>query len=405
MNILIINHYAGSPKLGMEFRPYYLAKEWVKQGHKVLIVGATYSHLRKMQPSQFGEEVIDGIGYYWVKTNEYKGNGIGRIISMFLFVFKLWLQCGKLGKKIQPDVVIASSTYPLDIYPAHKIAKRFNAKLIFEVHDLWPLSPMLIGGYSKFHPFIIMLQFAENYAYKYSHKVVSLLWNAKKHMISHGMAPHKFIYIPNGYVPSEWEVLESELPKKHAAVLNGLKHNNKFIIGFAGGFAESGAIEIMLQAGNILREQTNIVFVLVGKGIKESSYREFTANKKLDNIIILPAVEKKQVPLIVDCFDVAYLGGLHSILHQYGTSPNKLTDYMLAAKPILFSIDEPDSLVERLGCGICVEAENIKQLANAIMKFSGMSVEERMQMGNLGKKYAEDNLQYRILANKFLTKI
>ncbi len=32
MNILLINHYAGSPELGMEFRPYYMAKEWVKMG-------------------------------------------------------------------------------------------------------------------------------------------------------------------------------------------------------------------------------------------------------------------------------------------------------------------------------------------------------------------------------------
>ena len=34
MNILLINHYAGSPELGMEFRPYYMAKEWVKAGHQ-----------------------------------------------------------------------------------------------------------------------------------------------------------------------------------------------------------------------------------------------------------------------------------------------------------------------------------------------------------------------------------
>ena len=32
MNILLLNHYAGSPALGMEFRPYYLAREWVRAG-------------------------------------------------------------------------------------------------------------------------------------------------------------------------------------------------------------------------------------------------------------------------------------------------------------------------------------------------------------------------------------
>jgi hypothetical protein len=30
MNIVYIEHYAGTPALGMEFRPYYLAREWVR---------------------------------------------------------------------------------------------------------------------------------------------------------------------------------------------------------------------------------------------------------------------------------------------------------------------------------------------------------------------------------------
>ena len=60
MNILLIDHYAGNPELGMEFRPYYLAKEWVNQGHQVLLIGATYSHLRKRQPQE-GMQKVNGI--------------------------------------------------------------------------------------------------------------------------------------------------------------------------------------------------------------------------------------------------------------------------------------------------------------------------------------------------------
>jgi hypothetical protein len=30
-------YYAGSPALSMEFRLYYLVKEWIRQGHTVLI--------------------------------------------------------------------------------------------------------------------------------------------------------------------------------------------------------------------------------------------------------------------------------------------------------------------------------------------------------------------------------
>lgn len=70
MNILLINHYAGSTEMGMEFRPYYMAREWTKLGHKVDIIAGDYSHLRKMNPTvkyDFQTEDIDGITYHWIK--------------------------------------------------------------------------------------------------------------------------------------------------------------------------------------------------------------------------------------------------------------------------------------------------------------------------------------------------
>lgn len=127
----LINHYAGSPNLGMEFRPYYVTKGWVKLGHEVLIVGGSYSHLRKVQP-QSCEEMIDDVRYRWVKVNPYKGNGIGRIISMFSFVTKLYCNYRRYLRNFKPDIVIASSTYPLDIYPAYRIARHYHANLFMK---------------------------------------------------------------------------------------------------------------------------------------------------------------------------------------------------------------------------------------------------------------------------------
>lgn len=66
MNILLINHYAGSIRHGMEYRPYYFAREWVRQGHRVHIVAGSYSHLRKHNVEPGGAaktEEIDGITY------------------------------------------------------------------------------------------------------------------------------------------------------------------------------------------------------------------------------------------------------------------------------------------------------------------------------------------------------
>lgn len=123
-NILLINHYAGSPEMGMEFRPFYFAREWVKNGNRVDIIAADYSHLRNKNPkviNDFQEEIIDGIHYHWIKSSKYEGNGVKRALTMFSFVFKLRLKAKWIAKRFEPDVIICSSTYPLDTYVGQKI--------------------------------------------------------------------------------------------------------------------------------------------------------------------------------------------------------------------------------------------------------------------------------------------
>lgn len=404
MNILLINHYAGSKEYGMEFRAYYLAKEWLKQGHSVTIVAATFSHLRLKNPQiekDYQVEMIEGIKYIWLKTPEYVGS-LKRILNMGTFVRKLFKYAKQLSEDVQPDLVIAASCYPLDNYPAYKIAKMSGAKYTYEVRDIWPLSPKLIGGYSDYHPFIWVMQKAEDFAYKHVDKVISLLWNAERHMRERGLASGKFVCVPNGYFPEEWteDKFNMPLPDEHQKAFDRLK--GKIIVGFAGGFAASGNVITLVKAAVQLKERDDIHFVLVGKGPEQSFYEKVINDNHLRNITILPAVPKKQIPAINKHFDLAHLGGLHSELHQYGTSYNKMTDYMLCSLPIIQSVDEPGSVVERVGCGIRVEAENVRMVVDAITKLANYSDEERERMGNKGKEYVVNNLPWSKLAEDFL---
>ena len=126
MNILLMNHYAGSTEMGMEFRPYYFAREWIKMGHQVTILAGDYSHLRIKNPEvkkDFQKQMIDGIRYYWVRTGRYEGNGVKRALTMFRFVYKLWSNKRRIVKSLKPDVVITSSTYPLDTFAGQRIAR------------------------------------------------------------------------------------------------------------------------------------------------------------------------------------------------------------------------------------------------------------------------------------------
>lgn len=399
MNILLINHYAGSPELGMEFRPYYMAKEWTKQGHKVLIVGATYSHLRKKQPLQSGRQNIDGVDYYWVKTNEYRGNGIGRFLSMFLFVFKLLFQ-DKVYKEFKPDIVIASSTYPLDIYPARKIAKKYNAKLIYEVHDLWPLSPMELGGYSKWHPFILIMQQAENYAYEYCDRVVSLLPAALEHMMEHGMRKEKFVYVPNGFDAKEWND-DREVSGEYKEFFKHLKEQGKKILGYAGGHAKSNALDFLLDAMKLL-EDKNIVSVLIGKGQEKERLVQRVKDERIDNVFFLEPVLKREIPFLLSQMDVLYIGWENNPLYRFGISPNKLIDYMMSGKPILHSVNAANDWVAEYDAGVSVAAESSEEIAKGIEYIFSLDKDILYEKGQRGKRFVCQNLNYTVLAEKII---
>jgi glycosyltransferase involved in cell wall biosynthesis len=404
LNILIINHYAGNPDLGMAFRPYYIARECTKLGHNVTIAGASYSHLRKEQPvlsKKFKVDEYHGIRYIWFRTPPYQ-TSLKRIFNILTFVKQLLFNLKFIRDVSKPDIVVASSTYPLDIFPAWLISKKTGARLCFEVHDLWPLSPMVIGGYSKFHPFILVMQIAENFAYKKSDVVISFLDKALPHMVEHGLDPAKFRVIPNGYSAEEWNGESMPVPADHEKVLSELKSEGKIIIGYAGGHALSNALDTFLKAAKILESETSLAFVLVGNGPIKAELQQIAASEKQKNVWFLGPVPKRSMPELIRHFDIAYMGGVRSVLHKYGTSYNKMTDYMLSAKPIIFSVDEPGSLIEKLGCGIVVSAEDPEMVSSAVKKLVSLTDDERKEMGLKGKNYAEKELEYSVLTQKFL---
>jgi glycosyltransferase involved in cell wall biosynthesis len=407
MNILLINHYAGSPKHGMEYRPYYLAREWGRMGHNVTIVAASFSHLRSKQPivnGNISEELIDDIQYIWLKTPSYKGNSIRRVQNMLTFIGKLIALSRKLSKKFKQDVVIASSTYPLDIYPAYLISRFLKAKLIFEVHDLWPLTPMELGGMSKWHPFIIMMQIAEDFAYKKTDRVISILPKALDYMVSRGLACEKFVHIPNGIDIDEWQSFNEPLPPQHQETIERLKQEGKFLVCYAGSHGVSNALDYFVESAVYLKDLP-IALVLVGQGPEKEKLQKYVVEHNLNNVIFLPPVLKNSIPELLSKMDILYIGWRRSPLYRFGVSPNKLFDYMMAGKPIIHAIEAGNDLVIESGCGVSIPPEDSCAIAEAIKKLMNMSSSEREKMGKRGREYVIDNHDYKILAKRFLEAI
>ena len=401
MRIILINHYAGTPSLGMEYRPYYLAREWVRAGHEVTMVAANFSHVRTYQP-QAGQEKVDGITYQWLPTPKYQGNGLGRVKNIWSFLRQVWQMAPALVANCKPDVVIASSTYPMDIWVARHIAKRASAKLVFEVHDLWPLSPIEIGGMSPKHPFIRLCQAAENAAYRDSDLVVSMLPNISPHAAAKGLPAFRLEIVPNGISYEDCsDVVAPPLRADVTAVLDAVRAVGHSVIAYTGSHGLPNALDTLLDAAALLRDET-FSFVFVGDGHERARLQARVIAENLNHVYLLDPIPKAQVLGLLGRVQAAYLGAPRHPLYRFGVSPNKMLDYMLASTPILYAIEAGNNPIAEASCGITIPAENAVALAEAIRHVGTLPESQRQAMGDNGRRYALQHHTYDVLAAKFL---
>lgn len=395
--IWLINQYASTPTTGMGGRHYCLARELAKQGHNVTLVAASYSHILRRPTSvegAFKAECLDGIDFIWLKTLNYASpHSKERVFNWFRFAWKI-LQLPKItGQK--PDAILFSSPAPFGIVSSYWLAKRFKARLVFEVRDIWPLTLIELGGFSRKHPFVWLMQQAEDFAYRVSTKVVSNLPNAVAHMVTRGLDKQKFVWIPNGYSEDELTEQKALSPDILAQLPKG-----KFLVGYTGTIGLANALGTLILAANALKDQNDIAFVVVGQGQEKALLQQQAKDLGLLNVIFIDPVNKNQMQAMLKQFDVCYIGWKDDNLYQFGIAANKLTDYLVAAKPILHSYSGAYDIAKLSGAGFSVPAEQPLQVADAIMQLKSLTSQELAAMGQKGKLYAEQHHNYANLAGQ-----
>lgn len=396
--IWIVNQYASTPSTGVGGRHFYLAQELAKQGHKVYVIASSANHLLRSSPNLEGRvtlEPIAGFTFVWIKMPQYaEAHSRQRALNWFLFPWRIL----KLARLIpdKPDAVLCSSPSPMAFLGAQRLARRFSAKLAFEVRDIWPLTLTEIGGYSPSHPFIRLMQWIENRAYRDSDRVVSNLKNSVEHMVGHGLHRDKFSWVANGFSLDEVSQKEPISPTVEQQLPKG-----KFVVGYTGTLGVANSLDTFLAAAEALKENNNIEFVLVGQGKEKNSLQASVQKSKLKNVTFIDPIPKVQIQAMLNNFDACFIGLTKDPLFRFGVSPNKLFDYLYSAKPILYAIDSGAyKPVEEAGAGLQVEPENSQALANAILELYQMPEQQRKEMGENGRRAALEQYEYGMLAKK-----
>ena len=172
--------------------------------------------------------------------------------------------------------------------------------------------------------------------------------------------------------------------------LKFLKKKDCFTIVFTGNIGEAQDFPAILDAAERLKHFSNIRWLIVGDGrMTEWLTKEVKARELYDSVFLLGRFPIERMPSFIKHAD-ALLVTLKKESIFALTIPGKLQSYLSTGKPILAMINgEGARVVDESGSGFTCPAGNSQSLADAVLRLSAMSSEERDVMGKKGLEYTK----------------
>jgi len=401
MNIWLISKYASPPQYAKApSRLFYLAREFKKLGNEALLITSDANHFTNCPETDktYNDEEQDGVAIRWIKTKKYiKTASIDRVLSWLDFERKLFSM--KLSRMRKPDVVVISSLSIFTIIYGYYLKKKFRSFLVFDIRDIWPLTMTEEGGFSKWHPLVLVIGWIEKFGYKKADLISGTMPRLDLHVERILGYKKPFICAPLGFDPENYseDYLKEENP------FSDLLPSGKVLVGYAGSMGLTNALEPFIDAIELMKNDQSIHFVLVGSGDLRASYEEQL--KDCSNVTFLQRIQQNEVKFFLQACDILYLSTKDSKVWDYGQSMNKVVEYMLSAKPIIASYTGYPSMIDEADCGRFINSTSSQDIMEAILYYAKISVEERIKIGNKGRKWIFENRTYALLGKQYLNKI
>ena len=388
MKLLLITQYF-PPEVGApQNRLSELALRLIKEGVEITVLTAmpNYPQMeihKEYIGKKYFQENIEGCSIHRTAIYVSKSKSIAaRLRNYFSFVWSSY----KYGiRKLDQnyDAVFCESP-PLFLgISAYLIAKRKKAKFIFNVSDLWPESAEKLG-LVKNKIFLKLAIILEEFLYKKA----ALITGQTKGITSNisSRFPNKNVHwLPNGvdlnfYNPKnfsdKWRI-ENNFKKEDVLFFYG------GIIGHAQG------LEIIIHAANELKNNSNIIFILLGSGPEKENLINLKNKLNLKNIVFMDAVSKSEMPSIISAVDCSIIP-LKKLDLFLGAIPSKIFECLSMETPILLGVDgEAKGLfIDKAEAGIYFEPENIQALKQGVLMLA-KNAELRKELGQNGRKYVD----------------
>jgi len=279
----------------------------------------------------------------------------------------------------RPDVVIGSCVHPYAVDAARRLAGRYGARFVYEIRDIWPESLLDVGGLTRWNPIYWDFRRIELRAFRSADGVIVLFPGMDAYVGAHGVHRDRVCYLPNGIDPELYGPVQDP------------PDSMPFVLSYFGAQGPPNGLRTAIEAAARLPSESHndVLIRLVGDGAQKKSLMELAATMRLRNVEFRDPVPKPELtPLAKASHAFLYCHAPMPVVERCGVSANKLFDYLMHARPILFSCRSYNNPVKEAQAGVSVPPGDPEALARAVMQIRNMSPEQRKQMGRNGRRYA-----------------
>lgn len=404
--IWLVNQYAMPPEFEPRPRTVKFAHYLTQMGYDVTIFGSSFMHNMNLDlindNKYYLEKKYDDLNFVHIKTVSYKKNSIIRFIGLFQFHIKLYFLRNKFK---QPDIIIHTALPPFGniiYFAAHKL----KAKYIIEVLDLWPESFVDLGLIKKTNPFLFFLYAAEKWLYKKADKIVFSIEGGKDYIldkkwdIQNGgpIDLNKVFYINNGVDIRDFNnnVANYQLED------NDLKNDSIKRVVYIGSIRLANNLIELIKAAEILKDHSNIKFLIYGDGDDRKSLENYCKEQKLLNVIFKQKwIDPLFVPYVLSKSDVNILNYKSGEFGKYGGSQSKLFQYLASGKPICSNLKMMYCPINKFNLGIAKEYNSEVEYAEAILNLLTLDKPSSEELNKRMHEVVKD-FDYPILTKKLV---
>lgn len=167
---------------------------------------------------------------------------------------------------------------------------------------------------------------------------------------------------------------------------------------YAGLHGLAQGLDQVLQAAELLRNETGLRIVFVGDGPLKHELVQQAQRSELQNVRFLASKPHAEIPDLLASADfcIVPLG-----LTLPGAVPSKLYEAMSAGRPVLLMVcGEAAEIVQANNCGLVVNPGDVQGLADAILILK-RDAALRLKLGNNGRQAVEKYYDRRRIVENF----